>query len=767
MPDRLAISLGSHRRLLEGSDDLLVGRDAEAQLRVEDDRVSRRHARILLGPDGWVFEDTSRNGSFVGTQRISSLTLASGVRIRLGNPLDGPVLEVVVADAPSIPSEPVSLGQRTGLHRLQETVRIGRGPGNDITLDDDLSVSRQHARVRRIDDGHYEVTDLGSFNGTYLNGERITTGVLESGGILALGQHLFTLSSHGLEEYVDIGRVRLQVSGLTVTVSGKQRLLEAVSFALDESSFMAVVGPTGAGKSTLMNALMGFRRAQHGRVLYGGRDLFQNFEELRRRIGFVPQDDVLHIQLSARRALGYAAELRFPADTSRAERRRRIEEVLGELGLQDRGDLAIHKLSGGQRKRTSVALELLTRPSLLLLDEPTSGLDPGYERVLMGLFRDLARGGRTVIVVTHSLQSLDLCDRVLFLAPGGRTAFFGSPKDALGFFGHSDYPEIFRELEQRQDIDWKGRFERSRFYDTNVRRRLGSGPAAASGAVREARVDWPRQFSVLVRRYVAVLRADTRNFWLLLLQGPLLGLLMLAAMPKGGLERGATPNGDAHTVLMTLMLSGTFLGASNAIREIVKERAIFRRERAIGLAPSAYVASKGVVLAALTVAQAFVLVALALTRQNAAPKGIVFSSPVLELGIAIALTGLTAMAIGLVVSAFVRNADIALTILPLVLLTELILSGALFVLGDKPVLSEASYLAGSRWGFSMTAATVDLRGIEFQRCVDGAKHRLECAGSSDHSASAWWGDATVLSALTAAGLVGAWASVRRIDPAAS
>src|SRR5205823_10668385 len=178
------------------------------------------------------------------------------------------------------------------------------------------------------------------------------------------------------------------------------------------------------------------------------------------RIGYVPQDDILHPQLTVRRALGFAAELRFPSDVSKEERDRAVEGVMEELGLSHRADLPIHKLSGGQRKRVSVALELITKPSLLFLDEPTSGLDPGFEKSAMELLRSLADGGRTVIVVTHSLQSLDLCDRVIFLAPGGSTAFFGRPAEALAYFGRPDYADVFRDVEA-QTQDWKTKFAES------------------------------------------------------------------------------------------------------------------------------------------------------------------------------------------------------------------------------------------------------------------------------------------------------------------
>ena len=211
-----------------------------------------------------------------------------------------------------------------------------------------------------------------------------------------------------------------------------------MSFPVGEKCLLAVVGPSGAGKSTLLNALTGQRPADQGTVLYDGRDLYRDYAELRQRIGLVPQDDILHAQLTVRRALAYAAELRFPQDTAKAERQARVDEVIARTGPRQRADQPIHSLSGGQRKRVSVALELLTKPSLLFLDEPTSGLDPGMDRSVMHMLRGLADDGRTVIVVTHSVLSLDVCDRLLVLAPGrARSPTTGrpttpSPSSAIG-----------------------------------------------------------------------------------------------------------------------------------------------------------------------------------------------------------------------------------------------------------------------------------------------------------------------------------------------
>lgn len=322
-----------------------------------------------------------------------------------------------------------------------KTVRIGRDAGNDLVIDD-LVVSRHHAELRAPADGTYEIVDLGSHNGTFLNGQPVARGPVGPGDVVGIGHSAFCLVGDALQEFVDTGEVSLDVQDLEVTVGregkGGKTLLDRVSFPVGEKCLLGVVGPSGVGRSTLLNALTGQRPADSGTVLYDGRDLHRDFAELRQRIGLVPQDDIPHAQLTVRKALGYAAELRFPQDTAKAERQARVAEVIRELGLEQRADQPIHSLSGGQRKRVSVALELVTKPLLLFLDEPTSGLDPGMDRSVMHMLRGLADDGRTVIVVTHSVLSLEVCDRLLVLAPGGRIAYYGPPEDALAFFGFED-----------------------------------------------------------------------------------------------------------------------------------------------------------------------------------------------------------------------------------------------------------------------------------------------------------------------------------------
>jgi ABC-type multidrug transport system ATPase subunit len=642
------------------------------------------------------------------------------------------------------------------------------------------------------DGGRLELVDLGSSNGTFVNGRRVTRVELEELDVVTIGHHVYRLAGHLLEPYVDRRQVVLRALGLSVTTPEGRELLQDVSFTLPERAFMAVVGPSGAGKTTLLNALTGFRPADGGRILYGDRDLYAGYEELRTRIGFVPQQNIVHDALTVQQALEYAGELRFAPDVGSDERAARIDEVIAELGLEHCRALQVRQLSGGQRRRVAVGIELITKPSLLILDEPTSGLDPGYERSLMELLRHLANGGRTVIIVTHSVQSLRLCDRVLFLAPGGRMAYFGPAQMAPAFFGCEDFQEVFRTLSSSEARDWPEQFRDHPYFERYV---LGSDtpPEPETGSRARAFAlpnpgNWFKQFSMLTRRYARVLLSDRRNAAMLALQPAVLGLIMMLALPAhelarpdAGVIRIASRGG---LVLLIVMLGMTWLGASNAIREIVREQPIFLRERAVGLFVSTYVASKVVVLGALTVVQAAILVPIAIARQSPPAGGSFFPSGVLELVVAGALAGLAAMALALLISSLSETADRAMTVLPVVLIVQMLLAmGGVFPdVVDKPGLRQASYVASAQWAFSASASTVDLDHL---MTVDRVARsypevRIDNPGpalaklSDDkivdrfwrHDWQTWSLNAGALLLLTAAGVLATAALLRRRRPSA-
>ncbi|SED94990.1 FHA modulated ABC efflux pump with fused ATPase and integral membrane subunits [Streptomyces sp. TLI_105] len=664
------------------------------------------------------------------------------------SPVPDPVLRPESLRPPSV-SHPAMTGtfrQPTSVRPLPaHSIRIGRAPDNDVVVSD-LVVSRRHAELRAHPDGTYWIHDLGSHNGTFLNGAPVVDARVTAEDIVGIGRCAFCLIGGQLVEFTDTGEVSLDVRSLAVTVDhGRRTLLDEVSFPVGEKCLLAVVGPSGAGKSTLLGALTGQRPADRGKVLYDGRDLYRDYAELRQRIGLVPQDDILHLQLTVRRALGYAAELRFPEDTVAAERQARVDEVIRELGLVERADQPIHSLSGGQRKRVSVALELLTKPSLLFLDEPTSGLDPGMDRSVMHMLRGLADDGRTVVVVTHSVLSLDVCDRLLVLAPGGRVAYYGPPADTLGFFGFEQWPEAFEAFENDRDRDWAGQYRTSRFH----RRYIADATAGPDGPVPGASASaggaaagepapppkaqsWGSQLRTLVRRYAAALSAD-RTFLAIMIALPFVMGAMARALSAGSLNPESTMN-----VLLILCVGGVLTGAANAVRELVKERSIYRRERAVGLSRSAYLASKVVVLGLITVVQAVVLTLVALigVPLNVPGGKGVLMPPLVEITLAVALLAFTAMMLGLLVSALVRKEEVTMPLLVLLAIVQVVFCGALLKVRGTLVLEQLAWLVPSRWAFAAMGATIDIGKI--------APSEKTADPLMRHTAEAWLFDMGVL-----------------------
>lgn len=729
-----------------------VGRDPTSDIVLRDKRVSWHHAVLRAVRDHWTLEDTdSTNGTYAEGRRVHEVDVGPGSVVRFGNPSDGPTAVVTApperpADRPSSVHHPSATGtfrRPTSVHPLPtRTVRIGRGTDNDLVIDD-LSVSRHHAELRTLPDGGHEIVDVGSHNGTYLNGRTVRRAPLGAGDIVGIGHSDFSLVGDQLQVFVDTGEVSLDVQELSVQVDGgRKTLLDDVSFPVKAKCLLAVVGPSGAGKSTLLNALTGQRPADRGTVLYDGRDLYQDYAELRARIGLVPQDDILHTQLSVRRALRYAAELRFPGDTAKAEREARVEEVIGELGLEQRARQPIHSLSGGQRKRVSVALELLTKPSLLFLDEPTSGLDPGMDRSVMNMLRALADDGRTVIVVTHSVLSLDVCDRLLVLAPGGRTAFYGPPRDSLDFFGFSQWPEAFEAFENDRNRDWAGQYRASpqyrRYIEASEQPRLGGAPAPLPAIEPVKAQSWGAQLRTLMRRYVSALTAD-RTFLAIMIALP----FVMGAMARALAGSRLTVD-NAMNALLILCVGGVLTGAANAVRELVKERVIYQRERAVGLSRSAYVMSKILVLGAITVVQAVVLTLVGLGGvDTGAPGGKgVLMPPLVEITLAVALLSFTSMLLGLLVSALVRKEEVTMPLLVLIALVQVVFCGALLALHGVPGLEQLSWLVPARWALAAMGATLDL-----ERLVPG---KQTADPLFDHAAGTWLVDMGMMVLLSVA-----------------
>ena len=766
-------------RSLEAGPSYTIGRNPESDIVVDEARVSWRHAVLRLDGATWLLEDVgSTNGTFLGAQRVQRVEITNDCVLRLGHPEDGarlwcsvaaparpanppteiaqtplagraeeafsPAAPPVAATSAAPPRSPGGYGappggygappggpagsyaqpapgsssimrQPSAIMRLPTRVlRIGRANDNEVVVSD-LSVSRYHAELRRSSRGGYEIVDLGSHNGTFVNGQRITSAPVTEADLIGVGPATFRLVGQELQEFIDTGDISLNVQDLTVKIASGKVLLDHVSFPLGERCLLGVIGPSGAGKSTLLGALTGMSPAGQGRVLYDGRDLYKNYDELKHRIGLVPQQDIMHTQLTARRALRYAAELRFPRDTSARERNQRVDEVIEELGLTAHAQTRAAALSGGQRKRVSVALELLTKPSLLFLDEPTSGLDPGLDKSVMEMMAGLAHDGRTVIVVTHSVANLDLCDRLLVLVPGGKVAFFGPPREGLRHFGKPGWAEVFQAFEAEPGRDWAGEFKRSPLYAQYITTGVNAvAPAAGPRPIAPA----PRarnhlsQLSTLVRRYLAVIASDKGYLATLAIAPIALAVILRAASSSMGLASGPHGNANAITVLDILAIGACFIGTLNAVREIVKEKSIYTRERAAGLSAGAYLWSKLLVLGVLSAMQAVVMTLIGLSGRPVPPHGSLLPSSMLELLLAMALLAMASMTVGLLISAVVKTSETTLVLLFISVMLQIVLTGGVIAIAGKVGVEQLAWISPSRWGFGAVASTTNLNLLE-------------------------------------------------------
>ncbi|MBR8640955.1 FHA domain-containing protein [Streptomyces tuirus] len=821
MPE-LVLESNGRTWTLDPSRAYTLGRDPQGDVVFDDARVSWRHATVSFNGRSWVIEDHgSTNGTFVQGQRIHQMELGPGSAVNLGNATDGPRLNLSgaaasVATPQAQPQQPYAAhganagwaqqapaqqtpqqappqqaqagwqqpqqqaaqipqqqgpggvagappvhGDRspTTFHQfsLGRVMRIGRALENELVVSD-LQVSRHHAEFHSTPDGRMEIRDLGSHNGTYVNGQPIPKGgaqLLGPADVVGVGHSTFRIVGDRLEEFVDTGEVSFSARHLTVTVDGGKQILKDVSFGVPEKSLIAVIGPSGSGKSTLLKALTGYRPADQGEVLYDNRNLYKQFAELRQRIGLVPQDDILHKELTVKKALKYAAKLRFPADTTAAEREARIDEVLRELKLDIHKDKKVTSLSGGQRKRVSVALELLTKPSLIFLDEPTSGLDPGMDRDVMQLLRGLADDGRTVLVVTHSVAELALCDKLLVMAPGGSVAYFGPPEEALNFFGYDTWADVFSAFENYRDYDWAGRWKGSQHYQMYAADLDAVAPQSVQVPPMQAMKPpkpqgWMSQFVTLVRRYVSVIASDKGFLALMVILPAVLGAVSLLIDADRGLlpnpENPQTgriiPNGTATTVLLILAVGACFAGAANSVRELIKERVIYERERATGLSRSAYLMSKVFVLGMITVLQGLLVGVIGFSSREIPEEGLVLGSATLvELSIPIMALGFTSMMFGLIISSLVKTAEKTMPLLVMFAIIQVVFTGCLFTLHGSIGVNQFSFLMPSRWAVAASGATLDFNKIS----------PPETAGDNDplweHTVGAWAMDMGALLAL--------------------
>lgn len=651
----------------------------------------------------------------------------------------GPETSRVAGDASNLATSMMKILRpgKAALESAPGAIKIGRANDNDIVIPEVLA-SRHHATLIPTPHGT-EIHDNRSINGTFVNGARVDSAVLHDGDVVTIGNIDLVFAGGTLARRDESATATptggLDVRGVTWTIENNKTLLDDISLGAQPGTLTAVIGPSGAGKSTFARLVAGYTHPTRGTVAFEGHNVHAEYASLRSRIGMVPQDDVVHGQLTVQQALMYAAELRLPPDTTKDDRAQVVARVLEELEMTQHLHTRVDKLSGGQRKRASVALELLTGPSLLILDEPTSGLDPALDRQVMTMLRQLADAGRVVLVVTHSLTYLDVCDQVLLLAPGGKTAFCGPPSQIGPAMGTTNWADIFSSVAGDPD-------------GAKARYLARTGPPPPPPPAQQpadlgdpSHTSLFRQFSTIARRQVRLIFSDRGYFVFLAVLPFIMGSLSMSVPGNVGFgipnPYGAAPN-EPGQILVLLNVGAVFMGTALTIRDLIGERPIFLREQAVGLSTSAYLLAKVCVYTVFAVIQSAIVTIIVLLGKGGPTQGAVaLGRPGLELFVDVALTCVASAMLGLALSAIARSNEQIMPLLVVAVMSQLVFSGGMIPVTGRLGLDQMSWATPARWGFAASASTADLGKL-----VPGPLSPKD--SHWHHTPAAWWFDIAML-----------------------
>src|SRR5579885_2361092 len=756
-----------------------IGRDPKNDIVINEPIVSAFHAQIvrqgsdlvLVHPHPQARQQRTLNGMLYQGRHIRgdeqfSKVLTRGDIFRIGDE-NGTLVTLGYNDGSGALQEalpeihPIALGA--------PVITIGRHSDNMVVLKHP-QVSAHHARLQHIPGG-YRIIDLGSTNHVYVNGQRVSSQNLNPNDEIRIGPFKLIYTGTQLTQVDESNGIRIDALHLKKTGNNGTILLNDISLVIPPRKFVAVVGGSGAGKSTLMDALNGLRPATEGKVLYNGQDYYRSLAAFSTQLGYVPQDDIVHRDLTVERALYYAAKMRLPEDFTEDQIRQRINEVLADVEMEDRRNLLVSKLSGGQRKRVSIALELLAKPSIFFLDEPTSGLDPGLDRKMMYLLRRLADKGHTIVLVTHATNNINTCDYVCFLASGGRLVYYGPPDEAKAFFGKADFAEIYAELEPTKanpDAPAKAeqKFKSSPEFRKYVDEQLRQGPAGQvavaqpTGTIKQPKRGNPwKQFWLLSQRYLELLWNDRGNFLILILQAPIIGLILMFLTASATFNPSTLVSCPLHSPVpdtvhnrsscqnyvnffntqqgQFFMQERGYTSVNDAVQHFIQPLSGGDAQKTLFI-----IAFAAVMFGCINGAREIVKEAPIYRRERTVNLGLapymfskiavlgvlcliqsavlvlminakapfqtsIFLPPIVEIYITAALTSLAGLMIGLTVSAIAPNNDRAMSFVPIILIPQVIFSGIIFALNNAGLQFLGSFFA-ARWAMAAMGSTVGL-----------------------------------------------------------
>lgn len=719
---------------------VVVGRgdDADLQLPQPLRWISNTHFAITRTPAGYHITDLdSTNGTYLNNTKLTpnvAVRITDDGIIRIGDADRAVSVGLTFNDPTEIGHESGYVTGKTTTLSGMERITIGRAATCDVVLDAP-AVHAEHALVMGSGAaGDHRIAPAEEGVVLSVNNQPVTDSTpLHAGDTIRIASFLLKYDGETITQYDSAG-YRLDVVGLYKDVKVRRgeekRILHDVNLTVMPREFVALVGGSGAGKTTLLDALNGLRPATGGEVFINGQELYANYDAFRNEVGYVPQYDILPLALRVDDALHYAAQLRLPADVSAAERAQRITDALETVNMNTETIRAtrIRHLSGGQRKRVSIAAELVSDPRLLFLDEPTSGLDPGLEKKMMYTLRRMADEGRTIVLITHATSNIVQCDQVAFLAEG-RLVYFGPPNDTPAFFEVDDFADIYERIE-RNGQQWRTTFEHEKpahFERYVAGRKMPDEDQQHDTVAPTTTTNWGlqddlRQFWVLSRRMFTQIWAKPITVFMMVLVMPLVAVLQgitadfysLIGEPDiipdpvaaaATLTASYIPTQNAIIGIFGMALLAVIVGAFGGAHELIQDRSVYVRERMINLKIVPYLASKFFVFAGFALVQTAAYLALYSLAVSFNIEGVA-GPAIVEIWLTLFFTVLAGIGFGLLISSLSPSVETALYGVLVLVFVQYLYAGAVRDVTGSATSQLLSFITPARWSLAGVGTSV-------------------------------------------------------------